>query len=135
MIQFGISMDKRFYVSSGNSYAGEKGTTATVDLPDMLGGVALSAFDAGAVYAKYGTSGSEEYAEIELAALTGVQSIDIPDAVLAVAGTVIFWAEFTADSGNVVQKTALLPYIVGASETYSAPEQAPAENNGGGGEE
>ena len=126
MLYLGINTEKRFYLSNGVSFAGEKGVTAELALPSTIDGETLSGFDAGAVYIKYG----DAYAEITLSALTGTLTLEIPDEALASEGTIYFWAEFSADSGDVVRKTSLLPYIVGSSETYSAPEGA-SDGEGG----
>ena len=66
--------------------------------------------------------------------LTGDQEVDIPDAALAEAGSITFWAELSGDPGDIIVKTSLLPYVVGAGETYVAPEAAEG-GSGGGGEE
>ena len=125
MINLIIGADKKLALSSGASFAGEKGTVASVALPGTIAGDALSGFDGGALYIKYG----DAYAELEFDSLSGTQEVDIPDAALAEAGTITLWAELTGGSGDIVVKTSLMPYVVGAGETYVAPEAA------GGGEE
>ena len=126
MIQLGIDEKKRLYLSSGASFAGETGTTGSLTLPLYFGGVAFASFDAGNLYIKYG----DNYAAIELEAMAGTVAFDVPDAVLGEAGTIKIWAEFTADSGAITQKTSVLDYIVGAAETYVASE-AVADGEGG----
>lgn len=118
MIQLGISAEKKLFLQGGSAFAGDKGTTATISLPTYFGGVAIGEFDEGNIYIKYGS----DYAEIALEGLTGNQDIDIPDEALAESGFITIWGEFTADSGAVVQKTSLLQFAVGASETYVAPQ-------------
>ena len=128
MIQLGIDNTKRLYLIAGRSFAGDKGTTGSVEMPTTFGGVNLSAFDTGYVYIKYG----EVYEQIELAGLTGTQIISFDDAIFAEAGTISIWAELQDTNGDLVQKTSILNYIVEAAETYSAPAEA---EPGAGGEE
>lgn len=131
MIYFKIDSAKKLALSSGASFAGEKGTVASVALPTLIEGETVADYDSGALYVKYGS----DYAELAFDALTGDQEVAIPDAALATAGTITLWAEFSGDSGDVVIKTNLLSYVVGAGETYVAPEETQTEGgNGGGGE-
>lgn len=118
MIQLGIDESRRLYLMAGKAFAGDKGTTATVALPTMFGGLALSGFDTGYIYIKYG----DTYEAIELAALSGTVEIEPADAVFAEAGTVKIWAEFSDTGGDLLQKSSVLSYIIETSETYTAPE-------------
>lgn len=131
MIHFAIDAEKRLSFVSGRAFAGDKGTTAIIDLPTLFGGLALADFDAGNIYIKYG----DAYEAIELSALTGTVPFDIADAVFGEAGTITVWAEFSDTEGNLIQKTCLLQYIVEASETYSAPAASEDGAEGAGGTE
>jgi hypothetical protein len=106
MLVFNLSENKVLTLASGTVFPGEVGVAGVVDIPAQLDGESLDGYE-GNAYIMYGTSGSEEYAEIALEGVGGVQGFAIPSEAVAAAGTVTFWFEFTKTESDVLTSSLI----------------------------
>lgn len=119
MINLSVTDNKELVHKTGVLYKGEKGIKIRVELPAYIDGVDLGTLDSGHVYVEYGASGSEVYEDVELTGLVGVQTEDIPDEIIASAGTISLWAEFADAENTVLLKTNVISLSVENHKEYS----------------